>query len=118
MSQTTLAIPTVEEEIWRYSRIGELQLDRFAAGTTSVTIENADGVQVQGSDATSLVGSGMRSHPDIFAQLNTEHGVVIALHIGKGKVHPSTVVITHTLSQSGIVAYPRLVIKAEENSEK
>ena len=117
MSQTTLAFPTVEEEIWRYSRIGELQLDRFAAGTTSVTIENADGVQVQGTDATSLVGSGMRSNPDIFAQLNTEHGAVIALHIGKGKVHPSTVVITHTLSQSGIVAYPRLVIKADENSE-
>jgi Fe-S cluster assembly protein SufD len=117
MSTTSLAFPTVEEEIWRYSRIGEIQLDKFSLGTTTATIEHGADVQLQGADAAASVGSGMHQHADIFAQLNTEHGSVISLRMGKGKVHPETVVITHSLSESGIVAYPRLVIQAEENSE-
>ena len=28
-------LPTTEEEVWRYSRIGELDLDRFDAGPSS-----------------------------------------------------------------------------------
>ena len=37
-------LPTVEEEIWRYSRIGELDLDRFAVATTEPAATVPDAV--------------------------------------------------------------------------
>ena len=34
---TLPVLPTIDEELWRYSRIGELQLDRFALGEVDTT---------------------------------------------------------------------------------
>ena len=114
---TALALPRTEEEIWRYSRINELDMSKFASGKLTTTVEGGEGVQLTGAAATALVGAGMHVQPDVFAQLNTDTPDVIALHIGKNKVHTQTVVITHSVDKSGVVAYPRLVIDAAENSE-
>ena len=114
---TALALPSTEEEIWRYSRINELDMSKFANGKLTTTVEGGEGVQLTGAAATALVGAGMHVQPDVFAQLNTDTPDVIALHIGKNKVHTQTVVITHSVDKTGIVAYPRLVIDAAENSE-
>ena len=59
----------------------------------------------------------MATAADVFAQLNTDNASVIALKIERNVVAPNTVLITHHLDESGIVAYPRLVIDAGENSE-
>ena len=114
---TALALPSTEEEIWRYSRINELDMSKFASGKLTTTVDGGEGVQLNGAAATALVGAGMHVQPDVFAQLNTDTPDVIALHIGKNKVHTQTVVITHSVDKSGVVAYPRLVIDAAENSE-
>jgi Fe-S cluster assembly protein SufD len=114
---TTLALPTVEEEVWRYSRIGELDLAKFRSSSATTTVENAEGVQLAGSEASALMGVAITTAPDVFAQMNTDNAAVIALKIAKGKVHATTVVITHTINESGVVVYPRLVIDAAENSE-
>ena len=45
----TLALPTVEEEVWRYSRIGELDLANFRSSMATTTVENAEGVQLAGA---------------------------------------------------------------------
>lgn len=114
---TALALPSTEEEIWRYSRINELDMSKFASGKLTTTVEGGESVQLSGAAATALVGAGMHVQPDVFAQLNTDNPDVIALQIGKNKVHTQTVVITHSVDKSGVVAYPRLVIDAAENSE-
>ena len=114
---TTLALPTVEEEVWRYSRIGELDLANYRSATATTTVENSEGVQLAGSEASALMGVAITTAPDVFAQMNTDNAAVIALKIAKGKVHATTVVITHTINESGVVVYPRLVIDAAENSE-
>ena len=36
---STLALPTVDEEIWRYSRIGELELDNFKLGKLATKVD-------------------------------------------------------------------------------
>ncbi len=114
---TTLALPTTAEEVWRYSRINELEMSRYRAGAVVTTVEGAEAIALQGAAAAALVGVAIASAPDVFAQMNTEAPTVVALQVGKGKVHTQTVVITHTVTESGIVAFPRLVIDAAENSE-
>jgi Fe-S cluster assembly protein SufD len=110
---TTLTLPTVEEEIWRYSRIGELDLARFRTATTTTTVEGAEGV-VTSED---IVGVAMASSPDVFAEMNRANADVVALRVGRGAVHGTTVMVTRTVGESGVVAYPRLVIDAQEDSE-
>lgn len=117
MSTTALALPTTEEEIWRYSRIDELDLAAFRHGTTRTVIEHADEVRLVGHDAQASLGVAMATAVDVFAQLNTYNAALIALKVERNVVVPHTVLITHHLDESGIVAYPRLVIDAGENSE-
>ncbi len=117
MSTTALAIPTAEEEIWRYSRIEELDLAAYQVGATRTDTEHLDGVRLDAHKAVASMGIAMATSPDVFAQLNTDNAQVIALKIERNVVVPQTILITHTLNQSGVVAYPRLVIDAAENSE-
>lgn len=117
MNTTALAFPTAEEEIWRYSRIEELDLASYQVGTTRTEIEHSDGVRLDQGKALANLGIAMPTSPDVFAQLNTDNAEVIALKIERNIVVPHTVLITHSLDQSGIVAYPRLIIDAGENSE-
>ena len=61
---TTLVLPTVEEEVWRYSRIGELDLANFRSATATTTVENAEGVQLAGAEASALMGVAITTAPD------------------------------------------------------
>ncbi len=76
---TALELPSTEEEIWRYSRINELDMSKFASGKLTTTVEGGEGVQLTGAAATALVGAGMHVQPDMFAQMNTDTPDVIAL---------------------------------------
>ena len=109
----TPVLPSTDEEIWRYSRIEELDLGRFATGSVRTETVNADAWRASGS----LAGAAMRSHPDVFAEMNAASGTEIGLSIPKGKVVEPVIEIVHTLDADGVVAFPRLVIDAEENSE-
>ena len=61
-------LPTSEEEIWRYSRIGELDLDRFGPAAVATVVTGAEGV------GTHLAPGGLElfpgDAPDAFAELN------------------------------------------------
>ena len=60
-----MSLPTAEQEVWRYSRIGELQLDRFHPAATSTTVHGANGHLVDRHDVdTSTVH-------DIFDELSS-----------------------------------------------
>ncbi|MFM8688922.1 MAG: SufD family Fe-S cluster assembly protein, partial [Acidimicrobiaceae bacterium] len=111
---STLALPTVDEEIWRYSRIGELDLDSFKLGKLSTKVE-ASGVAKQIISSTTNVVS--RVATDIFEDLNGQHAQLTAITTAKNQVVAEPIVITHSLDESGVVAYSRLVVEANENSE-
>ena len=117
MLTATLALPTTEEEIWRYSRINELEMSKYRRGAVATSVVGADDIALQGAAASKLVGVAIATAPDVFAQMNTEAPAVVALQVARGMAHTQTVVITHTIAESGIVAFPRLVIDAGENSE-
>ena len=110
MNAATYQLPTPDEEIWRYSRIGELDLASFRDGSASTTVSGADGLgPAEVGDASSA--------PDVFAIMNAESPAVVGLRVPRGTVHPRTVEVLHDVAGDGVLVRPRLVIDAEENSE-
>jgi len=109
-------LPTADEEIWRYSRIAELDLGRYQHGSLATSIEGAEQVLVAAPqpDAIEVIGD---EAPDVFAEMNRLHADPIVLQIPRGTVIESPIVITHRVDTSGIVAFPRLVIDAGDNAE-
>ena len=116
-----VTLPTTEEEIWRYSRIEELVLDRYAPGKVATQVSDPTGLaNVNGSFAD--CGIAMPIAVDAFAEISaiqsdTDAADIVTITVPKGKAFESPVVITRTVDKGGVLATPRLVIDAGENSE-
>ncbi|MEY2966845.1 MAG: hypothetical protein RLY50_895 [Actinomycetota bacterium] len=110
---TTPVMPSTEEEIWRYSRIGELSLADFVPGRARTETIGADPVR-----ATDRRGGLVMSSPaDVFAEMNLAADDEITLVVPRGVVVENVVEIVHTVDADGSLVTPRLVIDAGENSE-
>jgi len=110
----TPVIPSSEEEIWRYSRIEELDLGRFTIGEVRTETVGADALRVK----EPAMNIAIAESPDVFADLNEAHAKnIVSLRIPKGKVISDPIEIVHNVEADGIAAYTRLIIDAEENSE-
>ena len=108
-------MPTAEEEIWRYSRIGDLELARFAPAACTTTVEGP--AEAIADPATAEVELFPDDTPDVFAELNRAFMSPVVVRVGRGKVLDAPVVITHHIAGEGTAVFPRLVIDAGENSE-
>jgi Fe-S cluster assembly protein SufD len=106
-----MAMPTIGDEVWRYSRIGELDLDAYRPAAASLTVEGADGFL----DATGQVETGVVH--DLFDELNVAFNAQVVLTIPKGTIVPMPIVVTHTVRDDGDAVFPRLVVDVGENSE-
>jgi Fe-S cluster assembly protein SufD len=113
-----LPLPTPDEEIWRYSRIGDLDLGAYVPSRTEATVEGADGLlSTAGDDAL------FDTPPDVFARLNATINaepalggtVRIVVPAGRAVVHP--VVVTHSIPGGGALTAPRLLVDAGADSE-
>jgi Fe-S cluster assembly protein SufD len=110
--------PTAAEEIWRYSRIGDLDLERFPAGTieTDVAARGAADFVTTGDDALqSIPAIPDFDAPDPFAALNAAFHRPVVVTIPRGTVVEQPIVVDHRVG--GGATFPRLVIDAGENSE-
>lgn len=107
----TLPLPTADEEVWRYSRIGDLRLDDFRPAATTTTVTGADGLLADVSDVdTTGVG-------DVFDQLNEAFSTAIILRVPAGRVVPTPIVVTHSVTVAGEAVFPRLIVEAGADSE-
>jgi len=107
-----MPFPTTEQEVWRYSRIGELDLDAFTPASADSTIGGANGHLV--ADAQPVAGDHAI---DLFHELNTAFSEPVVLRIPKGRVVAEPIVVTHVVSGAGTACFPRLVIEAGADSE-
>jgi Fe-S cluster assembly protein SufD len=107
----TRSLPSTEEEIWRYSRIDELDLGRFVAAALE-TVVSDDRATRGGSAPTPLVAS-----PDVFAEINADDPALVSVRVARGTVWPEPIIVTHRVATDGSLATPRLVIEAGEDSE-
>ena len=103
-------LPTAEEEIWRYSRIGELDLERFGPAAVDTVVTGAErvGTQLPPGGLDLFPGDA----PDAFAELNAAFMSPVVLTIPKGTVVDGPITVTHTVSAGGAAVFPRLVIDA------
>jgi Fe-S cluster assembly protein SufD len=112
------ALPTTEEEVWRYSRIGELDLDRFAPAADEVRVDGAAGLLGESLDGLSDSAAELAATAsDAFDHANASLAAPIVLRVPAGKVIDEPIVVEHVVSGGGIVTAPHLVIDAGDDAE-
>jgi Fe-S cluster assembly protein SufD len=113
----TAAWPTPAEEIWRYSRIDDLDLGRYTPGLPTTTIDGATELVADAAAETELADVVGGSAPDVFADLNVAFASPVVVRVPKGHVASEPIVITHHVDGPGVAVFPRLVVDAEADSE-
>src|SRR5262245_9397900 len=106
-------LPTAAEEIWRYSRIGELDLSRYTPGEAATTVTGPVPAPTAGDEGT-------WDQPDVFAALNAEHATpadTVVVRVPRRTLLREPIVVTRHVGAAGTAAFPRLVIDAGEDSE-
>lgn len=106
--------PSVDEEIWRYSRIGELDLERFTPATTTTTVSGGGDTAVR---ITTEPVEVTEPATDLFGALNDAFHTPTTIRVPAGKVVTEPIVVTHQVGGEGVATFPRLVIDAEPDSE-
>jgi Fe-S cluster assembly protein SufD len=113
------ALPTSVEEVWRYSPIDELDLDRFTPGTVATTVEHGElgrAVIARGPDALATLGD-LPDTADALAWLH--HALLsdpIVVDVPPGVAVADTIVIRHQGPADGVAAAPHLVVRAGADS--
>ncbi len=114
---SAMPFPSTDEEVWRYSRIAELDLAAYTPGKATTTVTGGDGAAevVSGAALGAMVGS--EDAVDVFHELNTAFMDVVLVRIARNRVVSEPIVITHHVSGDRVACFPRLVIEAGENAE-
>ena len=110
---TSLVLPTAEAELWRYSRISELNLGDYRAAAVPTRVVGA----TASSDSQIDLDAVSSEAPDVFEAFNSEHAQVVHVATKRGEVVGAAVVVEHSLEESDVVCTPLLEIDAAENSE-
>lgn len=109
-------MPSADDEVWRYSRIGELDLDQFVPGHAVTTVEGGEGAHV-------VIGGevGQRLNDtdtvDVFHELNSAFMDAVVISVPAGRALDVPIVITHHIDAAGVACFPRLIIDAAPDSE-
>jgi Fe-S cluster assembly protein SufD len=114
------SLPTADEEIWRYSRIDQLDLDKFAPGRCTTTVDAPAGLVEALGTVDGPAGEPdlfPDETPDVFVELNRAFMAPTVLRVPAGRVVDEPVIVTHEISGSGAACFPRLVIDAGDNAE-
>ena len=110
-----MPMPSPELEVWRYSRIAELDLARYAPTAVRSTVTGAEGLLGE-TEVTAALAAGADVH-DIFDELSAAHHTTVAITVPAGRVLAEPIVVTHHIEGEGVALYPRLVVHAGADSE-
>ena len=137
----TRPLPTTEEEIWRYSRIAELDLDAFAPAAVPDDITIPDALQqvidaVPDAAAVVFVRNGHLVSADVrdakvevtdgdaaveavdtFGDLNAAHATPVVVRIPRSHTAAGPILVLEWTDADGASAFPHLIVDAGENSE-
>ena len=105
-----LALPSADEEIWRYSRIDALDPTAFELDAADTAVSGGENYVTRGASAAVL------AEPDVFAELNTDHQSTLVVEVPRGTTVDEPIVITHT-ARPGTASFPRTVLRVGENAE-
>jgi Fe-S cluster assembly protein SufD len=109
MSIEPMVLPSTEEEIWRYSRVDELDLAAFTPTRSRAVVE--------GWSAATLAGPGTEPAVDVFGQLNATHAETVVLRIPAGTYVADPIEVVWPRPADATAVFPRLVVEAGPGSE-
>lgn len=108
-----VTLPTPDEEIWRYSRISDLDLAAFQPAEhtpeVSATPAGATVSVTSAGDVPELFGD--EPAPDVFAELNRAGATTVHVVVPAGVTIAEPIVVTHRIPGAGTAVRPRLVIE-------
>jgi Fe-S cluster assembly protein SufD len=107
-------LPTTDEEIWRYSRIADLDLGAYRPVVHTPEVVGPNELIEVSGDTVDLFSE---QTPDVFAGLNRSAADQVRVVVPAGVVVDQAISITHTIAGDGGLVCPRLVIEAGENSQ-
>ena len=108
-------LPSTDEEVWRYSRIAELDLDVFAPDPGAHRVE-AGGDLVGPADEDALRRA---AEPlDVFGTLNDAFAAApLLIRVPPRTVVAEPIVVDHHVHGDGVAVFPRLVVEVGDDSE-
>ena len=109
-----IELPTADEEIWRYSRIGDLDLSAYRPADAVPDVGGPMDVVEVGGATVDLFPDDT---PDVFAGINLRSASQVRVVVPANVVVDGPIVVTHTVPADGALVSPRLVVEAGENSE-
>jgi len=114
------AMPNSAEEVWRYGRIDELDLDRFTPSTVTTAIEHGDLGRASVLRGAEVVDA-LDALPESADALTWLHEALatdpIVVDVPAGATVADPIVIRHQGAADGVVTAPHLVIRAGADSE-
>jgi Fe-S cluster assembly protein SufD len=116
------AMPSAEEEVWRYSPIDALDLDRFAPAVVVTTVEHGDLGKATVSRAADLGGADVLGDlPDHGDRLVWLHHALAAdpvvIDVPAGVTVAEPIVVRHTAPADGQAGAVRLIVRAAADSD-
>ncbi len=119
-SFSSAPLPTSAEEVWRYGRIDELDLDRFSPGTTSTVIEHGHlgraTVRRGGESVDAL--DALPESADALTWLHEALAIdPIVVEVPAGVTVTEPIIIRHEGPADGVVTAPHVVVRAGADSE-
>ena len=110
----TTELPTTDAEIWRYSRIEELDLANYEPRPHVPGLTGPQDCVRSGVDLVDLFPD---ERPDVFADLNASFAATTHVVVPPGVVVEGPIVVTHVVPAGGTMVTPRLVIEAGRDSQ-
>jgi Fe-S cluster assembly protein SufD len=110
----TVVLPTTDEEIWRYSRIGELDLTAFQPTPHVPAVTGASQFVEIGGDTVDLFPDDT---PDVFADVNRSFPSQVHVVVPPGTTVDGVITVTHTIAADRALVCPRLVIDVGADSQ-
>ncbi|MEA3019481.1 MAG: Fe-S cluster assembly protein SufD [Actinomycetota bacterium] len=135
------ALPSTDEELWRYSRIAELDLDAFApvpastdaslpaplqlvrdATAPAAVVYVRDGhvvsVEVHDPKVEVLTSATATVEPtDAFGELHDEHAEPVTVRVPRGHTVTGPVLVLQWTGGDAVAAFPHLIVEAGDDSE-
>jgi Fe-S cluster assembly protein SufD len=130
------SLPTDSEEVWRYSRIAQLDLDHFTPGAAGSEIPPvvqpildaigprsallvggrlvgpvADGLSIGPDDEPRLLGA-ISGEPDALVTLNASFVQLLTMTVARGQVLADPIVIVTWVDGEGTAHFPRTLVTA------
>ncbi|MFL6203912.1 MAG: Fe-S cluster assembly protein SufD [Acidimicrobiales bacterium] len=113
------SLPTTDEEVWRYSRIHELDLDRLSPGALTASIAHGElgGAEVLRGESAAERLPDLPEHADALTWLHHALAVdPIVIEVPSGVHVDAPIVVRHPGAADGIGASTLLVVRLGEAS--